>query len=114
MAPSSTLPFPASERMVMRVHGYTPDLRPDPEPPRPASLPEAHVLVVQIPHLPEGGHAVDVDFSDLTRREFEQGPLSFLRDKLSACSSTATQLTTTALLELDVVDDAPHGDLPER
>src|SRR4030066_2453997 len=59
MPPPGGFPLPPAERVVHRVHRHAPYRRPPAEPAAPAGLPERHLLVVPVPHLPHRRHAID-------------------------------------------------------
>src|SRR3970040_3101287 len=57
------------QRMIVRVHGHPPDRWSDPEPAGAARLAHRDIFVLDITHLAEGPHAIEVDLPHLSRRE---------------------------------------------
>src|SRR3990170_2402451 len=105
---------PPAERVVHRVHGHAPSRRPPAEPAAPAGLPERHLLVVQVPHLPHRRHAIDEYEPHLPGPEAQVGVLPLLRENLDDVARRTCQLPPLAHLELHVVDHRPHRDLADR
>src|SRR3990167_9328487 len=52
------LPLASPQRVIDRVHRHAAHLRPLSQPPGPARLSDRHVLVIQVPHLPDRRLAV--------------------------------------------------------
>jgi hypothetical protein len=100
--------------MVDGVHRHTAHRRADPEPAAPACLPERHVLVVEVAHLPHGGPAVLEHPPDLARGQLDLDPAGILRQELRRAAGAANQLPPAAGLELDVVDRRAQRDLLQR
>src|SRR4030067_1077897 len=67
--PPDVLPAPPPRGVVPRFHPPAPTRRPPAEPAAPAGLPERHLLVVQVPHLPHRRHAIDEYEPHLPRPE---------------------------------------------
>src|SRR3990172_377343 len=114
MPPPGGFSLPAAERVVHRIHGDAPNRRPPAEPAAPAGLPERHLLVVQVSHLPHRSHAIDQDEPYLSRTEAQVGVPAFLRENLDYASRRPGHLPSLADLELHVVDHRPHRDLSYR
>ena len=76
-----------------------------------AGLAEVHVLVVDVAHLADGGHAVDGHVAQLAGGQADQGVLAFLGHQLGHVAGAAHQLGALAGVQLDVVDDGTHRDV---
>src|SRR5262245_13023686 len=76
------LALAATMRVVPRVHHDAPDLGSLAHVAGAARLAEALVLVVQVAHLADGGHAPDADLANLARRQADLGVLALLGEQL--------------------------------
>src|SRR5581483_6583386 len=61
------LPLAAAERMIDRVHRHAAHVRPPADPAAPPRLPDRHVLMLEVAHLPDRGVALHQDAPDLAR-----------------------------------------------
>ncbi len=103
----------AAVGMIHRVHGNAPD-------PGSASLPavsprlsDGYVLLIQVPHLSDGGLAVQQYHPHLARREFDLGVLAFLCHQLGVIARAADQLSTPADVQFHVVNMGTQGDIAQ-
>src|SRR5262249_41344741 len=73
----------APHGMVDRVHDRAAHRRPEATPTHAASLADRDVLVVEVAHLTDRGHAVETDEANLTGRQLQRRAVTFLGQKLS-------------------------------
>src|SRR5579875_2305972 len=100
--------------MVNRIHRYTADRWPDPPPPLPPRLADCNVLVVQVSHLSDRSHTIDVKTPDFARWEPNLGVITFLGHNLSAASRTSDKLSAFAGSELKVVNRGSQRNVFQR
>ena len=106
--------FTTAMRMVVRVHRNTAVSRTDTKPTGTAGFTKGQVFVIQVADFADGCTAVDVDLTELTRGETEQGIAAFLSHELDTSASRTAKLTTFADFHFDVVDHGTKGDIEER
>src|SRR5512146_2727394 len=112
--PGRGFAFTTAVRMVTRIHDDAPDLGPLAEVAGAARLAEVLVLVVEVAHLADGGHAAERDATHLARREPDGGEVALLGQQLGRDARGANDLTALARDELDVVDGGAERDVGER
>src|ERR1700730_10814846 len=72
------LAFSSAVRMIHRIHGHAAHRGLDPAPPRAAGLSERLVLMVQVAHLPNRGHAIDGKLSHFAAGHLHQPQVALL------------------------------------
>src|SRR5512139_1828931 len=107
-------PLAPAQRVVDGVHRHAPDGRTDPLPAAAAGLPQGDLLVFEVPHLSHGRHAVHEHEPDLPGGQPHVGVLPLLREDLHDRAGGAGELAALPDLELDVVDQRAHRDVPDR
>src|SRR5438046_4271063 len=118
LAPRShgVIPLPlalaAAHGMVDWVHDRAAHCRPEATPTHAASLADRDVLVVEVAHLTDRGHAVETDEADLTGRQLQRRAVAFLGQELSLSTGASAELGTTSRLELDVVHERADRNVP--
>src|SRR2546427_3337245 len=76
------LALAAAHRVIDRVHDGAAHRRPEAAPAHAPSLADRHVLVIEVAHLADGGHAVERDQPYLARGQPQRGPIAFFREQL--------------------------------
>src|SRR5262249_53736230 len=104
----------AAVRVVHRVHHRAAHVRAPTQVTRAPGLANAHVLVIQVAHLPDGRHALDVDQALLAGGEADLGVVAGLPQELRRAARAAHQLAAAAGVELDIVDDCTGGNVAQR
>jgi hypothetical protein len=79
-----------------------------------AGLADRDVLVVDVAHLADGGHAVDVHLAHFARGQLDLAVLGFLGHELGRTAGRAHHLPALALAQLDVVDHRAGRDHLQR
>src|SRR5262249_34358578 len=87
VASARSLALAAAVRMVHRVHRHAAHRRALAQPARASGLPDRNVLVLDVPHLSYGGHAVDRHDANLARRQPELRRLAVFSDQLREAAS---------------------------
>src|SRR5437867_3193604 len=108
------LALAAAHGMVDWVHDRAAHCRPEATPTHAASLADRDVLVVEVAHLTERGHAVETDEADLTGRQLQRRAVAFLGQELSLSTGASAELGPTSRLELDVVHARADRNVPDR
>src|SRR5215472_11741246 len=75
-------PFTAAVRMIHGVHGYAANRGPDAAPPRSSGLSEGFILMVEIAHLTNRGHAIHGKLANLAGRQLYESDFAFLAQQL--------------------------------
>src|ERR671936_1228411 len=114
MTAARGLAFAAAERVVDGVHRHAAHRRALPLPPVPPGLAELDQLVLRVPDLAHRATAGRLDQPHLAGGQPQGGDLPLLGHELHAGPCRAGHLRAAAGLELDGVDDCPHGDVAER
>jgi len=70
--------------------------------------------MIEIAHLPDRRHAIEVNQSDLARGQADVRVIALLGQKLRRASGTAHKLPALSRTQLDVMDGRPHRDISER
>src|SRR6185436_13666965 len=91
-------------RMVAGVHHHAADLGAPPHVAAASGLADVLVLVIQVAHLADRGHAGGVHPPHLAGREPDGGHLALLGEQLRAAPGAAHDLSTAAGDHLHVVD----------
>ena len=91
-------------RVVARVHHHAAHLRPAAHVARAPGLADVLVLVVQVAHLADGGHALDAHAAHLARRQADGGHVPLLGQQGRAAAGAAHDLAAATGDQLDVVD----------
>jgi len=111
MAAAGGFSLTTAHRMIDRIHGDAPDLRPPAEPSLPARLAEAQVFRINVTDLADGGPAFQEDLSDLSGRKPDLGITRFLGHKLSVGAGRADQLPSPPNLKLHVVNQGSQRNI---
>src|SRR5688572_1597956 len=104
MTATRGLAFTTTERVIHRVHRHAAHVRALPEPTAATGFSDRDVLVIDVADLPDGRHTLDVDLSDLARRQLDRRVLTLARDQLHRRPGAARHLAALARLQLHVVD----------
>src|SRR5439155_1404102 len=99
-------PFTAAVRMIHGVHGYAADRGPDAPPTRAPGLSEGFILMVEIAHLANRGHAIHGKFANFAGRQLYESDLAFLAQQLRRAACRTNDLSAAPGVELEVVH---HG-----
>jgi len=75
-------PFAAAVRVIHRIHGHAANRGPNAAPARPPGLSEGFVLMVEIAHLANRGHAIHGKLANFARRQLHQRDFAFLAQQL--------------------------------
>src|SRR5687768_16937453 len=108
------LAFPATVRVVDRVHRGPAHRGPLPEPPAPTGLADGLVLMVGVSDLTHGGATREQDTTHLAGRNPEHRIAGVLRDELDAGAGRAGHLRALPRLQLDVVHHRARWDVLQR
>src|SRR6266545_402866 len=108
------LSLAATHRMIHRVHDRAADRGPETLPPDAPGLADGDVLVIQVAHLPDGGHALQLHLPDLARGQLDIGVVALLREQLGQGAGAAAELAALARLELHVVHEGAQRDVADR
>src|SRR5215468_3142003 len=104
VASARSLAFTASMRMIHRVHRHAAHRRALAQPPRATGLADRNVLVLDVAHLSDGGHAVDRDDANLARWQPELRLNAVFGDQLREAARASGHLAAFTGFQLDVVN----------
>src|SRR5207302_3671551 len=93
-------PFTAAVRMIHGVHGYAADRGPDAPPTRAPGLSEGFILMVEIAHLANRGHAIHGKFANFAGRQLYESDLAFLAQQLRRAACRTNDLSAAPGVEL--------------
>src|SRR2546429_8211371 len=96
-------PFTAAVRMIHGVHRYAADRGPDAPPTRAPGLSEGFILMVEIAHLANRGHAIHGKFANFAGRQLYESDLAFLAQQLRRAACRTNDLSAAPGVELEVV-----------
>src|SRR3954468_6974224 len=113
MPSARSLAFAAAMRMVDRVHRYAAIHRTPSQPTSSSSLADRDVLVIDIAHLPDSGHAILRNLAGFSGRQFHQSVVAFFRDQLGGTAGGTHHLRALARLQLDIVDGGAGRDVAQ-
>jgi len=103
----------AAHRVVDGVHADAAVVGAATEPARAPGLAERDVLVIDVRHLADGGAAVEVHLADLGGGQADLGVVAVFGHQRRGDAGRADQLAAATLVQLDVVDHRPEGDVPQ-
>src|SRR5215813_8848152 len=104
----------AAVRVVYRVHDRAAHVRALAQIAGASGLTDAHVLMVEIAHLPDGRHTADMDQALLARGQAYLRIVSGLSHKLRRTTCATHHLAAAARVELDVVQGGARWNVAER
>src|SRR5436190_11189277 len=108
------LALAAAERVIHRVHRHAAHVWTLTEPAAPPSLADRNVLVIEVAHLADRGHALDEHLADFARGQLHRRVFAFARHQLHRRAGTARHLTALARPQLHVVDHGAEGNVLQR
>ena len=105
--------FATAVRVVDRVHGRAANGGPDAHPALAAGFAGGQVLVLGIAYLADGRPAFQMDHAHLTRRQTQDRVVAFFGHDLGGSPGRPGDLSALPLVQLDVVHDGTHRDVPD-
>src|SRR5687768_8467817 len=107
------LALAAAHRVVDGVHHGAAHGGPESLPAHAPRLAHGHVLVVEVAHLADGGHALERHAPHLARGQLQRGAVAFLGEQLRLSARAAAHLRAATRLQLHVVHEGAHRDVAD-
>src|SRR6266851_313000 len=97
------LAFSSAVRMIHRVHGHAAHSGLNAAPPRASGLAESFILMVEVAHLANRGHAIDGKLAHFSAGHLHQRQVALFAEQLRRAARRAHRLPPAARVQFEVV-----------